>query len=316
MLSRPGQAQASQPFRIGYLHPLSDTETGSGTSGPEIIQRELARLGYIEGKNVIFERRFADGRPERLPELAAELVMQKVDIIIAQTTAAAIAAKQVTNTVPIVFTSSGDAVGTGLVASLARPGGNATGNSFLGSELAVKQLELLRELLPTISRVAFVGNSRLPPEPLFFQQMQDPAQRLGFTPVFIDVRGPDEFERAVAELQRQRMQAAIWAPGGYTDRAADRARLLDANSHAAVPALYFRREFVEHGGLMSFGPNFPDLYRTAASYVDRILRGEKAADLTVQQPKSFELAVNLKTAKALNIPFPASILARADEVIE
>ncbi len=310
------RSQAARLRRIGYLHPQAASETGTGATALEIIQAELARLGHVADKTVAYELRFADGRPDRLPDLAADLVAREVDVIVAQTTTGAIAAKRLTSTIPIVFTSSGDAVGSGLVDSLARPGGNATGNSFLGTELAVKQLELLRELLPASGRIAFVGNATLQPEPVFFQQMQAPAQRLGFATVFVDIRSPEEFGRAVATLRAQQIEAAIWAPGGYTDSPANRARLLEAARDLSMPAMFFRREFVEAGGLISLGPSFPDLYRKAARYVDRILRGEKPADLPVQQPTQFELVFNARTAKALGIGVPTSILDRADQVIE
>jgi len=300
---------------IGYIHPQAEATTVQGEAF-EIIRTELARLGYIEGQNLTIERRFGDGDATKLEALVSELLQSNVDLIIAQTTTAALAARRVTATVPIVFTSSGDAVGSGLVSSLARPGGNATGNSFLGTELAVKQLELLRELLPMATTAAFVGNATLPPEPLFFGQMQDPARRLGFQIVFVDARTPDDFEYVAAVLQARRVEAAICAPGGYTDRAPARARLLEAITRIAVPALYFRREFVDSGGLIALGPNFPDLYRKAAGYAARILRGESPANLPVQQPTTFELVVNLKTAASLGIGVPQSILARADEAIE
>lgn len=315
-LAARAQQPAGAPARIGYLHPQSEPRGTQGASVFETFRDELTRLGFVEGQNVAYERRFADGDATRLAALAEDLVRKKVDVIVAQTTTGALAAKRATATIPIVFTSSGDAVGSGLVASLARPGGNATGNSFLGTELAVKQLELLRELLPAARRVALVGNSTLPPEPLFFGQMQEPARRLGFEAVFVDARSPDDFGRAAAELRDRKVQAAIWAPGGYTDGAADRARLLQAVEPLAMPTMYFRREFVEGGGLVAFGPSFPDLYRKAAEYVARILRGEHPANLPVQQPTTFELVVNLKAAKALGIAVPESIQARADEVIE
>lgn len=301
--------------RIGYLHPQAEAGPVQGEAF-ETIKAELARLGYVEGQNVIYERRFADGDAARLEGLADDLVQRKVDIIIAQTTTAALAAKRVTESIPIVFTSSGDAVGSGLVGSLARPGGNATGNSFLGAELAVKQLELVRELLPAARRVALVGNATLPPEPLFFGHMQEPARRLGFETHFVDARSPEGFEPAAAELQARNIQAAIWAPGGYTDRAPARLRLLQVVARVGIPALYFRREFVDSGGLIALGPSFPDLYRKAAGYAARILAGEHPANLPVQQPTTFELVVNLKTARALGIGVPDSILARADEAIE
>lgn len=311
-------ARAQRPgalARIGYLHPQAEAAAAEGEAF-ETIRVELARLGLVEGQNVVFERRFAEGDAARLEGLAQDLVQRKVDIIIAQTTTAALAAKRVTETIPIVFTSSGDAVGSGLVASLARPGGNATGNSFLGAELAVKQLELVRELLPTATRVALVGNATLQPEPLFFGLMQEPARRLGFDTLFVDARSPEGFEPAAAELQARKIQAAIWAPGGYTDREAARLRLLQVVSRVAIPALYFRREFVDRGGLIALGPSFPDLYRKAAGYAARILAGEHPANLPVQQPTTFELVVNLKTARALGISVPESVLARADEAID
>jgi len=310
------EAQQQRLHRIGYLTAQPAADTASGPSAMTIIEQELRRLGYVDGKNVVYERRFADGDLPRLSSLAVELVQLGVEVIIAQTTTAALAAKRVSSRVPIVFIASGDAVGSGLVASLARPGGNATGNSFLGTELATKQLELLREMVPGVRRVALVANDALPPERLFFEAMRRSAEQFDMDIVFVDMRGPDDFERGVAQVSSLGAQAAIYPPGGYTDRAADRARLLKAGAGRDVPAVFFRREFVDEGALISYGPSFPAMYRQAAAYVDRILKGANPADLPVLQPTHFELVVNQKTAKAKGIALPDSVLARADEVIE
>ncbi|MBM3486416.1 MAG: ABC transporter substrate-binding protein [Alphaproteobacteria bacterium] len=308
-------AQGRPTHVVGHLHTQSDA-ADDGPSAFRVITEELARLGHGEGRTIAYERRFADGDAGRFPALAADLVARGVDVIIAQTSTGALAARRVTDRIPIVFIASGDAVGSGLVASLARPGGNVTGNSFLGGALAVKQLELVRELVLGARRIAFVGNASLAPEPIFFEQMQAPARTLGLAVVFVDVRGPNEFDRAVETLRAERVDAVIWAPGGYTERAADRDRLVKASADLAIPAIHFRRELVATGGLMSYGPRFAELYRNAAVYMDRILKGEKPADLPVQQPTQFELVVNARTARALGITIPPNILARADEVIE
>lgn len=305
-LTSPAAAQSAP--KIGYLW-------GSGAGEQEkLMDEQLARRGYVDGRTAVIVRRFADGDFGRLPALAAELAALRVDIIVAQTTAAAQAAKAATSAIPIVVTSSGDAVGSGLVESLARPGGNLTGVSFLGTELAVKQIELLRELLPNATHVGFVANRRMAPERIFFQAMQGPAQERGLRLSFVDVGSVAEFPAAFAELARLKADAAIVAPGGFfSDR---RAELLAVAARHTIPAIYFRREFVADGGFASYGATLAELHQLAADQVDRILKGADPAVLPVLQPTRFEFVVNLRTARELGLDVPSGLLARADEVIE
>lgn len=307
-LASPALAQQGAGPKIGYLW-------GSGSGEQEKLMDDLlARRGYVDGRTAVIVRRFADGDFSRLPGLAAELAALKVDIIVAQTTAAAQAAKSATSEIPIVVTSSGDAVGSGLVASLARPGGNVTGVSFLGTELAVKQIELLRELLPKATHVGFVANRRMAPERIFFEAMEGPAQERGLRLSFIDVGSVAEFPAAFEELARVKADAAIVAPGGFfSDRRAD---LLAVAARHAIPALYFRREFVVDGGLASYGATLAELHQLAADQIDRILKGADPAELPVLQPTRFEFVVNLRAARQLGLDVPNAVLARADEVIE
>lgn len=312
LASASGTASA-QPIaqrRIGFLYPQSDLGV------PHPVEGELAKLGYVDGQTARFTRRFAEGLFERLPALAAELVRADVEIIVASTTSSALAAKGVTSTVPIVVLSSGDAVGSGLAQSLARPGGNVTGNSFLGTEFAAKQVQLMTELAPKARRIGFMANSRLPPEPIFFRQMQEGAQRLGVSITFIDTQNPSEFDASLTQATAQNIEALICAPGGYSDRRGDRAALLAAIERRPFIALYFRREFPEEGGLISHGPSFDAMNRQAAAYVDRILKGARAGDLPIVQPTHFELVLNMKTARRVGITIPSLILARADAVID
>jgi putative ABC transport system substrate-binding protein len=274
----------------------------------------LAQRGYVDGRTAVITRRFANGDFSRLPALAAELVDLRVDIIVAQTTAAAQAAKAVTSDIPIVVTSSGDAVGSGLVASLARPGGNVTGVSFLGTELAIKQIELIRELLPRASRIGFVANRRMAPEPIFFEAMTGPAQERGLSVTFIDVRRPSDFPAAFEELERMKADAAIVALGGFFSD--HRAELLAVAARYPIPAIYFRREFVPYGGFASYGTTLAELHQLAADQVDRILKGANPAEMPIRQPMRFEFVINLRTARRLGIEVPTSLLDRADDVIE
>jgi putative tryptophan/tyrosine transport system substrate-binding protein len=301
-----GKAQDSSRPRIGFLW------SGGRGYQLEIIEAALAEDGYVDGSTAVFERRFADGRFERLPALAEELIAAGVDIIVAQTTAAALAAKRLTKTIPIVFTSSGDAVGSGLVESLARPGGNLTGNSFMGSEFAAKQVQLLKEAVPGAARIAFFANGSMPPERIFFERMKAAAADLGVVVEFVDARRPDDFERAASELSARRMDAVIVAPGGYTEPD----RLRRAIEGQGLPSLYFWREYVEKGGLMAYGPSLPELFRTSARYVDRILRGARPGDLPVGQPTRFDLVINAGTARRLGLNLSPALLARADEVVD
>lgn len=304
----PAYAQQPRLVRIGYL-----TLSGPGPLLDRTINY-LAEAGYVEGKSVLIERRFAEGRVDQLAWLADDLVRQRVDIIIAQSTPAALAAKQATSTIPIVVTSSGDAVGSGLVASLARPGGNVTGMSFLGTEIAPKQVQLVYDAIPQASRICLIANGSIRPERLFYQQMQEAAKAIGTRVDFIDTRGPDDFARSLSEVATQKAQAVIVAPGGnYFDHRQTLVRLIQ---QIAVPSMFFQREYVDDGGLMSYGPSFSDLNRRAVVYVDRILKGASPADLPIVQPNKFELVINLKTAKTLGLMISESFLTRADEVIE
>jgi putative tryptophan/tyrosine transport system substrate-binding protein len=268
----------------------------------------------VEGKNVVFERRYAENRLERLPELAADLVRLKVDVIVAGGTLAPLAAKRATSTIPIVMTAPGDPVGSGLVASLARPGGNVTGVSLMGPDLGGKRLELLKELLPGLTRVAVLWNAATPNSAVVLKEVQEAGRRLGIEVQSLEVRGPDDFDGTFEAATKQRLDAMITAEDPLT--LSYRKRIADFATGQHLPSISGLREFVEVGGLISYGANLDDLYRRAAGYVDKILKGAKPADLPVEQPTKFDLVINLTTAKALGLAVPPSLLARADKVIE
>jgi putative ABC transport system substrate-binding protein len=316
LLAAPLAAEAQQTTkvaRIGYL----GRDIVPAPHLPEAFLQGLRDLGYVEGRSVVVEYRDAEGKSERLPALAAELVALKVDVIVAASIQPALAARQATRTLPIVFATIGDPVSSGLVASLARPGGNVTGLSSLTPELVGKSLELLKQAVPGVSRVAvlwqpgFLGERA---ERDSLARAEVAAQALGVRPQFVEARNPADFERAFSEMSRARA-------GGVTVLASsmflgERRRLVDLAAKNQLPAEYPLREFVDVGGLMSYGANVADLYRRAAAYVDRILKGAKPGDLAIEQPTKFELVINLKTAKALGLAIPQSILLRADEVIQ
>jgi putative ABC transport system substrate-binding protein len=274
----------------------------------------LRELGWVEGKNVAFELRYAENHLERLPELAADLVRRKVDVIAAAGTLAPLAAKRATTTIPIVMTAAGDPLGSGLVASLARPGGNVTGMSLMAPDLGAKRLELLKEVLPRLSRVAVLWNADNPYSVLVFKETQAGGRTLGIEVRSLEVRGPDDFDSAFEAAGGLRPDALITVEDPLT--ADHRTRVAEFTTRQQLPSLHGIREFVTAGGLISYGPSIADLFRRAAYYVDKILRGAKPADLPVQQPTKFEMVINLKTVKALSLELPASVLARADELIE
>jgi putative tryptophan/tyrosine transport system substrate-binding protein len=274
----------------------------------------LRELGWVEGKNVAVEYRYAENRPERLPELAADLVQRKVDVIAAAGTLAPLAAKRATTTIPIVMTAAGDPLGSGLVASLARPGGNVTGVSLMAPDLGAKRLELLREVLPRLSRVAVLWNADNPYSLLVFKQTEAGGRTLEVEVRSLEVRGPDDFDSAFEAARALHPDALITVEDPLT--ATHKTPIAEFTDRQQLPSLHGIREFVAAGGLMSYGANLADLFRRSAYYVDKILRGAKPADLPVQQPTKFEMVINLKTAKALGLELPASILARADELIE
>jgi len=305
--------QAAKIARIGYLSP----NLAATPHLREAFRQGLRDLGYVEGRNLVIEYRDAEGKLERLPALAAELVALKVDVILAEGgTLGPRVAKQATRTIPIVF-AAGDPVGSGLVTSLARPGGNVTGLSNLSAELVGKRLELLKQAVPGVSRVAVLRH----PVALGERTAKDmlkaadvAARALGVQPQFIEARGPDEFARAFSDMTSARAGALTLLPSAMFLR--EHRRLVDLAAKNRLPAVYTSREFVDAGGLMSYGANQPDLFRRAATYVDKILKGAKPGDLPVEQPTKFELVINLKTAKALGLTIPQSVLARADEVIQ
>jgi len=303
--------QAAKVARIGWLAtnlavpPL-----------PEAFRQGLRDLGYVEGRNVVIEYRYAEGKLERLPALAAELVALKVDVIVAPGTPAALAAMQATRTIPIVFTAV-DAVTSGLVTSLARPGGNATGLSAFAPELVGKCLEQLKQAVPGVSRVAVLwqpGGLGERTEKDMLKEAEVAARALGVRPQFVEARGSADIDRAFSDMTRARAGALTVL--GTTMFLIERRRLVDLTAKNRLPAVYPWREFVDAGGLMSYGPNVADLFRRAATYVDKILKGAKPADLPVEQPTKFELVINLKTAKALGLTIPPSVLGRADELIQ
>ena len=305
--------QAAKIARIGYLA----TNRATSPHLREAFLQGLRDLGYVEGRNVVIEYRDAEGKVERLPALAAELVALKVDVIVASGTLAALAAKQATRTLPIVFSPAGDPVGSGLVTSLARPGGNVTGLSAFAPELVGKRLELLKQAVPGVSRVAVLWQpgafgERVEMDTL--KRVEVAARDLGVPLQFVEARGPADFDRAFSDMTRARAGAlTVLASNMFNS---ERRRLVELAAEKRLPALYSARELVDAGGLMSYGANLADLNRRAATYVDRILKGTKPADLPVEQPTKFELIINLKTAKALGLTIPQSVLGRADEVIQ
>jgi putative tryptophan/tyrosine transport system substrate-binding protein len=277
------------------------------------FQDALRRLGYVEGKNLAVTYRWADGALERLPELAAELVASKVDVIIALGPAVW-AAKRATTMVPIVIAFSGDPVGDGVVSSFARPGGNITGFSYMSTDLAAKRLELLSNAFAKESRIGILYNPQEPATRLEMQETEAAARPLGVTLLSLAVRHPDDLEQAFTAATHERADALLVFTHGFA--VLNRARITALAARHRLPTLYGWRDFVDEGGLMSYGPDIDVLVRQAASYVDRIIRGERPGDLPVEQPTRLRLVINLKTAKALGLEMPPILLARADEVIE
>ena len=302
--------QGAKVFRIGFLF------YGSSGSSPELdaFRRGLREFGYIEGQNIAVEYRFASGQVERLPDLAAELVRLKPDVIVAPATPASLAAKQATGTIPIVFAGVADAVGAGLIANLARPDGNVTGLTSISAELGGKRLELVKRLVNNASRVAVLYNPADRSNVLVLKELQEAAPALTLTLQPVEVREPSEFEGAFAAMTRDRADAMFGSAGILTFQ--HRQTVVDLAANSRLPTLWGRRQFVEAGGLMSYAVNFYDQIRRTAAYVDQILKGAKPGDLPVQQPTKFEFMLNLKTAKALGLTIPPGVIAIADEVIE
>jgi putative tryptophan/tyrosine transport system substrate-binding protein len=313
-----GAEQAGKVYRIGILHggsPLSDMvgPHPASRSVSALLQR-LSELGYVYGDNLVTEARSAEGMPDRLPALAAELVRIPVDVIVASGPPAARAAQQATRTIPIVIAGMPDPVGSGIVGSLARPGGNVTGLSSAGGpEIVGKRLELLKEAVPRISRVTYIASQENWESPTG-AHTQAAARALGLMLLHTEVSNPQQFPDAFATITRQRPHALLVQPSGANN--VRRKLIADYAATQRLPAMYGFRDFAEAGGLMAYGQSIADLNRRAATYVDKILKGAKPADLPVEQATKFELIINLRTAKALGLTIPPSLLARADQVIE
>jgi putative tryptophan/tyrosine transport system substrate-binding protein len=306
----PAEAQPAEKVpRIGFLVASSPSFYSSRI---EAFRQALRELGYVEGKNIAIEYRFAEGKEDRLRELAAELVRLKVDIIIAAASAGA--AKDATKTIPVVFVAAADPVASGIVASLARPGGNVTGLTILAPELSGKRLELLKESFPQVTRVAFLQNPTSINGPIIWKEAKAASQSLGLQLQSLEVRSPDDFERAFEAAKRERAHALITSPNPLIN--AHRARILEFVAKNRLPAIYPGPEIVDAGGLMSYSPDYSEMFRRAALFVHKILNGAKPGDLPVEQPNKFELVINLKAAKQIGVTIPPNVVVRADKVIK
>jgi len=309
----PLAARAQQPGRlrtIGFLGP--NTHSAASEWVAALVKR-LRELGWTEGRTITIEYRWAEGREERFAEIAAELVRLKADVIVTSGTQAVMASKNATSVIPIVFATAGDPVGSGLVASLARPGGNVTGLATLANELAGKRLELLREVVPSLRRLAIMGNVGNPYIMLELDEVRAAARMLGLEAITLEIRRAQDLASAFEALKSGADALYVCTDALVNTH---RIRINIAALGERLPTMHGSRDFVEAGGLMSYGPNFPDMFRRTADYVDKILRGAKPGDLPVEQPTKFDLVVNLTTAKALRLEIPPTLLTRADEVLE
>ena len=307
-------AQAQQPAkipRIGYLEAVSPS---IGAVRSEAFRQGLRELGYVEGKNIVTEYRYAEGKRDRLPALAAELVRLKVDVIVTAGASATRAAKKATSTIPIVMAQDSDPVGKGIVASLARPGGNITGLSTLAPEISGKQLELLKEIVPKLSRVAVLGTSTRPGNAQTLREVELAAGAFKVEVRYLDVLDPKKIETAFGAARKERVDAVLVLAGRIL--ISHRTQVVELAVKSRLPAIYPFPVYVEAGGLMSYGVRRSDLFRRAATYVDKILKGANPAELPVEQPTKFELVINLKTAKALGITIPPTLLLQATKVIK
>ena len=310
-LATRAQQSAGKIWRVGMLETISRQRNAANLAA---FQRGLRELGYAEGQNLFIEYRSADGRAERFPDLASELVRLKVDVIVTRGTPAILAAKNATTVIPIVMAAIGEPLATGAVANLARPGGNVTGLSSFATELVSKRVELVKEMIPGITRIAGLfnmGNPVVPPE---WEAAKAAALSLGIELNLLDVRNSQDLSRAFEPEIRRRADALLVSLDGFIQ--ANQATILDLVARRRLPAMYPSREFVDDGGLLAYGVSYPPLYHRAATFVDKIFKGAKPADLPVEQPTKMELIINLKTAKALGLAVPPTLLVAADEVIE
>jgi ABC-type uncharacterized transport system substrate-binding protein len=309
-------AEAQRPKKIpaiGYLTAIPRTSLGAAPR-IEAFRQGLRELGYVEGKNIIIEWRSAEGELDRLPALAAELVRLNVDIIVSAGSADTKVAKEATSTIPIIMANDIDPVASGFVASLARPGGNVTGLSTLAPEISGKRLEILKEIVPRLTRVAVFGNSTNSGNAQSLKELELAAKALKVQLQYLDVLSPKDIETAFRAASKGRAEGALVLTSAVFDD--ERAQLAELAVKSRLPTIYDRREFVDDGGLMCYGTNFVDLARRAATFVDKILKGATPADLPVEQPMKFEFVINLKTAKQIGLTIPPNVLARADKVIK
>ena len=305
---------AQQPTNIPRIAYLSLVSLPANAARTEAFRQGLRELGYVEGKNIVIEWRSADGKPDRLPSLAAELLRLKVDIIVTTGPSLTRAAKEGTSTIPIVMTNEVDPIGTGFVASLARPGGNITGLSTLAPELSGKRLEILKEIVPKLSRVAILGTSTDPGYAQTLKEIELAAGALTLKRQYLDVLSLKDIETAFRAANKGRAEAVFVLDGGVVN--SQRIQVVELAVKNRLPTIYTNSLFVDAGGLMTYGVSITDLDRRAATYVDKILKGAKTAELPVEQPKKFEFIVNLKAAKQIGLTIPPNVLARADRVIK
>ncbi|MBI3824611.1 MAG: ABC transporter substrate-binding protein [Candidatus Rokubacteria bacterium] len=314
LLAAPLTSEAQQTERVYRIGWLSVGSPSGAVDARRAFSEALLQLGYKEGRTLLVEDRFAEGRSDRLRDFAAELVRLKVDVLVSHGTPAGLAAKQATTSIPIVAVGSGDPVGSGLVSSLGRPGGNVTGVSAAYRDIVAKCVELLKDVVPGMSRIGFLGNADNVVNKAHFTHAQAAAGTLGLAMEYFSATKPDEVGRALAAMSRARVQGVIvTADVVITSRQGE---IVEFVARVRLPAVYFVDDYVDMGGLMSYGPNRRELFRHAAVYVDKILKGAKPADLPVEQPMKVALAVNLKTARALGLTIPPSVLLRADHVVE
>jgi putative tryptophan/tyrosine transport system substrate-binding protein len=314
LLAQCPAAEAQQPTKIPRIGFLNTNAAAAFTARTEGFRQGLRELGYVEGKNILIEYRYAEGKLDRLASLAAELVRLKVDVIVTAVSSSTRSAKEATNTIPIVMAQDNDPVGNGFIASLARPGGNITGLSTLSPEIGGKQLELLKGVVPKMVRAAVIGTSTLPGHAQRLKETELAAGSLKVELQYVDVLSPEDIETAFRHASKGRADAVV-VLGGLV-LISQREQVANLAAKNRLPAMYNVPEFVDAGGLMTYGASYIDLYRRAATYVDKILKGAKAADLPVAQPTTFEFIINLRAAKQIGLTIPPSVLARADRVIK
>jgi len=310
--AHPADAQqANKVPRIGMLFPASPSPAGPFI---DAFRQGLHDLGYVEGKHILIEYRFAEGKEDRLPDLAADLARINVDIIVAGGGIATLAAKKATRTIPIVMGAAGDPVGSGIVASLARPGGTITGSTLISPDLSGKSLELLKETIPGLKRVALLTYPGGASTVLMLKETETAAQSLGLQLQILEAGGPEQLESVFAIAKKRGSEAINVLSNAFFGN--QRKKIVELVTRAHLPAMYFDRQFVDAGGLMSYGANVAELFRRAATYVDKVLKGAKPADLPVEQPTKFEFIISLKAAKQIGLTIPPNVLARADRVIK